>query len=625
MSRAAIEAAGPSATAEAIRAAVAACDYDRAAVLAFARARRGETVEVADIAAILPGLELWSIACALIAIAQGDRIQLLELLERRRFPRRIDSGELEAIALYAAWRAGAARDRLIPETRRLSVRQMTVEGFALVATVGAALDDANVATAIKHLTANAKEHTAGIAETDRTLARTLDQAIAALPAEVEIPDGGGFTVRAAKQVGRNDPCPCGSGQKFKRCCADKPVKSGSPIAGVSWDEFLSTSADRMTAEHVDELALVDLARVELTRLQRDAMMAAFDAFCAAHEWEHAERAIAERGEPCGPRASARGQHARQARVRVRPARRGRARARPHRPAVRGRTGRCSRSTSRVTTPSCGARSRAGARDVTDKNDRERLVDLAYGLLRRSPRLGIVLARAYVGSGELAEADVLLEAVEDARDRLNLPPGDPAWDVLDALGKRRGGRGRGADSAEAEQLRESLTVSAARADELERSLAATRAALDAARVPAVAELARAHDKPEPDRARGLETKVRELEAMIRDGNAERRELAAPAPDHVRAARRHHQAPRRPRRRAPARTRPATTPTTRSARRSSRPHARSRSPASTAVRPTRSARCRRRSRPRRCGRSARSPPATSRRGAGSSRPRTWRVRC
>lgn len=24
--------------------------------------------------------------------------------------------------------------------------------------------------------------------------------------------------RLANRVGRNDPCPCGSGQKFKRCC-----------------------------------------------------------------------------------------------------------------------------------------------------------------------------------------------------------------------------------------------------------------------------------------------------------------------------------------------------------------------------------------------------------------------
>ena len=29
------------------------------------------------------------------------------------------------------------------------------------------------------------------------------------------------TVRKAKKIGRNDPCPCGSGKKYKRCCGRK--------------------------------------------------------------------------------------------------------------------------------------------------------------------------------------------------------------------------------------------------------------------------------------------------------------------------------------------------------------------------------------------------------------------
>ncbi len=35
----------------------------------------------------------------------------------------------------------------------------------------------------------------------------------------------------SQKVGRNDPCPCGSGKKYKRCCADKeerPEQSGLP-------------------------------------------------------------------------------------------------------------------------------------------------------------------------------------------------------------------------------------------------------------------------------------------------------------------------------------------------------------------------------------------------------------
>ena len=29
------------------------------------------------------------------------------------------------------------------------------------------------------------------------------------------------TVRVEKKTGRNDPCPCGSGKKYKNCCGKK--------------------------------------------------------------------------------------------------------------------------------------------------------------------------------------------------------------------------------------------------------------------------------------------------------------------------------------------------------------------------------------------------------------------
>jgi hypothetical protein len=33
------------------------------------------------------------------------------------------------------------------------------------------------------------------------------------------PPGGGHTVvRAEPKIGRNEPCPCGSGKKYKKCC-----------------------------------------------------------------------------------------------------------------------------------------------------------------------------------------------------------------------------------------------------------------------------------------------------------------------------------------------------------------------------------------------------------------------
>ena len=33
---------------------------------------------------------------------------------------------------------------------------------------------------------------------------------------------GGGSSEGQQRVGRNDPCPCGSGKKFKKCCARKP-------------------------------------------------------------------------------------------------------------------------------------------------------------------------------------------------------------------------------------------------------------------------------------------------------------------------------------------------------------------------------------------------------------------
>lgn len=30
-------------------------------------------------------------------------------------------------------------------------------------------------------------------------------------------------VRKKKKIGRNEPCPCGSGKKFKRCCLGKGI------------------------------------------------------------------------------------------------------------------------------------------------------------------------------------------------------------------------------------------------------------------------------------------------------------------------------------------------------------------------------------------------------------------
>ena len=37
------------------------------------------------------------------------------------------------------------------------------------------------------------------------------------------PEPAPATRNAVEKIGRNDPCPCGSGKKFKKCCAGLPA------------------------------------------------------------------------------------------------------------------------------------------------------------------------------------------------------------------------------------------------------------------------------------------------------------------------------------------------------------------------------------------------------------------
>lgn len=37
-----------------------------------------------------------------------------------------------------------------------------------------------------------------------------------------------FTVQVEPTAGRNDPCPCGSGNKYKKCCLRVPAANSAP-------------------------------------------------------------------------------------------------------------------------------------------------------------------------------------------------------------------------------------------------------------------------------------------------------------------------------------------------------------------------------------------------------------
>ena len=75
--------------------------------------------------------------------------------------------------------------------------------------------------------------------------------------------------RAAPRVGRNEPCPCGSGKKYKRCCFEKDqarLRDSSDIAGVTQSEMRRELEDFLTLERLRELQPYELVRLDPRRI-----------------------------------------------------------------------------------------------------------------------------------------------------------------------------------------------------------------------------------------------------------------------------------------------------------------------------------------------------------------------
>lgn len=51
----------------------------------------------------------------------------------------------------------------------------------------------------------------------------------------------------AKKVGRNDPCPCGSGKKYKLCCFSKDTQSKGPRIDIFTENQIAASSEEIAS------------------------------------------------------------------------------------------------------------------------------------------------------------------------------------------------------------------------------------------------------------------------------------------------------------------------------------------------------------------------------------------
>lgn len=341
------------------------------------------------------------------------------------------------------------------------------------------------------------------------------------PEEIE----GGYTIhRETPKVGRNEPCPCGSGKKFKRCCGGPG--GAAPATEVRPVKRTSPYSKTMTYEQFQGLRAIDLRRLHPADIADQHLVPLMTSLAYHSSWDEAETAAVEMARRGDAIPWSEG-HQYELFLTALQA---------------GRSDVAWRQLDRVpeelveevnlldleiqTEPpglleKVEAQARLGLSDPAGKG----LIDLSYTLLDRLPALGILVARGTLDPERRLDAWTLLECIETARDRLLLPPHDPAWEVWDRLEELQDGWADEQVVAEVnEELMEEVESLRARlaeeADktrairrEMDQALTAIRREVEPAVVePTPAAPAEAID---PERHAELEARVKELKVLLRE--------------------------------------------------------------------------------------------------------------
>lgn len=363
----------------------------------------------------------------------------------------------------------------------------------------------------------------------------------ALPEEPPPTDIGGFTIqKSTPKVGRNEPCPCGSGKKYKRCC-QRSARPDTPRAdpAVPWGDRARFHRT-MTVQQFGRLHPIEVARVDPQALSTPLLIAAIESVAMYRRFDVAERFLAEL---VTREDLPEGRTLDQVRITI---------------AIHSVPAGEVEVTRRLIesfddqeelpsalplglallsrTPDALAQVEEYAQRSLKASTWDELGNLCAALIHFTPALGILVSRGAINPEEPLKAEKMLAQVEEARDELLLPPNDPAWEIYDLLSQRHVEKQLEESeaerseqlAAEANRLRHAVAEANAREaaarrelERQEKELArATRAAKESR-----AEAARAREDSgySPEELERLRGKIEGLKRIIAAGNAERREL------------------------------------------------------------------------------------------------------
>jgi hypothetical protein len=499
-------------------------DAESVATYALASAVAEKPLPAQEVLSAVVLLDDQPIAALLVEHVTGDRIEaLLDAVEHD------GAGDVrDALALYLAAKLHSKRERpkksagerLLTLVRTHARRSRTPACGELFVAAGALLGDDAVRAVVAASFPDMGVRHAEQAVTS-LLAGTEGAILDVLPDHAPPSLSAGVPIRSGERPGRNDPCWCGSGKKYKKCHQDKDLASVSADPEAAWRKQLEGAAATMTAQQVVDLRLADIQTLPYASLRPEARVAAYRELLRHRRWEAADRVLEA--------MSAVGEAADKHRVElVDEAFRSRALdvARAHAERLPDDLRADSLIAAMQAVSSPGKATLSKLEDIAERGVGDSpvvLLDVADALLSYYPALGIVAARGALATAHPNDATVFLDLVEEARDKLALPPGDPAEDVHRALARfdkeldAEASARKTAEqlAVEVGKLRQSAQESATRIHDLEARLKA------AEREP------ESPPSPPPgswEAERGeLRERITELKALVAEGNAERVQL------------------------------------------------------------------------------------------------------
>ncbi len=106
---------------------------------------------------------------------------------------------------------------------------------------------------------------------------SIDEALPDRPPPTVISTGGTLR-RPVARVGRNDPCPCGSGRKYKRCCQSKDselLADASEYAGITQTQLLENPGIVSDTHLIEGMLAYELKKLDPSRLNGNQLFAAY--------------------------------------------------------------------------------------------------------------------------------------------------------------------------------------------------------------------------------------------------------------------------------------------------------------------------------------------------------------